>query len=34
MSKQNADFVHLFGFGNAFSTVLSIKHILVVIMIG
>lgn len=34
MSKQNADFAHLFGFGNAFSTVLSIKHILVVIMIG
>jgi len=34
MSKQNADFVHLFGFGDAFSTVLSIKHILVVIMIG
>ena len=34
MSNQNPAFEHLFGFGNAYSTVMSIKHILVICMVG
>ena len=34
MSNRNPAFEHLFGFGNAFSTAMSIKHILVICMIG
>lgn len=34
MTKHSPEFEALFSFGNAYSTVLSIKHILVVIMIG
>ena len=34
MSNQNPEFEHLFGFGNAYSVTLSIKHILVILMIG
>ncbi len=34
MSNQNPEFKHLFGFGNAYSVTLSIKHILVILMIG
>lgn len=34
LSKQNPDFVHLFTFGNSYSAALSVKHILVIIMIG
>ena len=34
MSNRNPDFEHLFGFGNTYSVTLSIKHILVILMIG
>ena len=34
MSNRNPEFERLFGFGNTYSTTLSIKHILVVLMIG
>jgi putative copper export protein len=34
MSNRNPEFEHLFGFGNAYSVTLSIKHILVILMIG
>ena len=34
MSNRNSGFEHLFGFGNAYSVILSIKHILVILMIG
>lgn len=34
MSNRNPEFERLFGFGNAYSATLSIKHILVVLMIG
>jgi len=34
LSKQDPDFVHLFTFGSPFASALSIKHILVIIMIG
>ena len=34
MSNQNPEFEHLFGFGNVYSVTLSIKHILVILMIG
>jgi len=34
MSNQNPEFENLFGFGNAYSVTLSIKHILVILMIG
>ncbi len=34
MSKSSPAFEHLFGFGNAYSVALSIKHILVILMIG
>jgi putative copper export protein len=34
MSKRNPEFEQFIGFGNAFSIVLSIKHILVILMIG
>ena len=33
MSKRSPEFAQLFGFGNAFSIVLSIKHILIILMI-
>ena len=34
ISKRSPEFAQLFGFGNAFSIVLSIKHMLVILMIG
>ena len=34
MSNRNPEFEHLFGFGNTYSVTLSIKHILVILMIG
>lgn len=34
LSKQNPDFVHLFNFSSPYASALSIKHILVIIMIG
>ena len=34
MSNRSSEFVGLFSFGNAYSTILSIKHILVIVMIG
>lgn len=34
MSNQNPEFEHLFDFGNVYSITLSIKHILVILMIG
>jgi len=34
LSKRSAGFDHLFGFGNPYAAALSIKHILVIIMIG
>ncbi len=34
MSNQSSKFERLFGFGNAYSVALSIKHILVILMIG
>jgi len=34
MSQRNPQFQHLFGFGNPFAVVLSVKHILVLMMIG
>lgn len=34
MSNQNPEFEQIFGFGNAYSVTLSIKHILVILMIG
>jgi putative copper export protein len=34
LSNRNPEFDHLFGFGNAYSVTLSIKHILVILMIG
>ncbi|MHB8089029.1 MAG: hypothetical protein ACYDH2_12360 [Anaerolineaceae bacterium] len=34
LSNRNPEFDSLFGFGNAYSVALSIKHILVILMIG
>ncbi len=34
MTHRSSDFEHLFGFGNAYSVALSLKHILVIGMIG
>ena len=34
LSNRNPEFEHLFGFGNMYSVLLSIKHILVLILIG
>ncbi|MHC1739888.1 MAG: CopD family protein [Anaerolineaceae bacterium] len=34
MSNRTPEFEHLFGFDNAYSVALSIKHILVILMIG
>jgi len=34
MINRNPEFEHLFGFGNTYSVTLSIKHILVILMIG
>jgi len=34
MSNRTPEFKHLFGFGNVYSVTLSIKHILVIFMIG
>lgn len=34
MSNRNPEFDHLLGFGNVYSSTLSIKHILVILMIG
>lgn len=34
MSNRNPEFEHLLGFGNVYSITLSIKHILVILMIG
>ena len=34
MSNRNPEFEHLFGFGNVYSVTLSIKHILVMLMVG
>lgn len=34
MTNRSAEFEALFAFGNAYSAVLSIKHILVIVMIG
>ena len=34
MSRKSLEFERLFGFGNPYSVVLSIKHILVILMVG
>lgn len=34
MTHRSSDFEHLFGFGNPYSVALSLKHILVIVMIG
>lgn len=34
LSNRNPEFEHLFGFGNTYSVLLSVKHILVLILIG
>ncbi len=34
MTHRSSEFEHLFGFGNPYSVALSIKHILVILMIG
>ncbi|MBN1147412.1 MAG: hypothetical protein JXA78_09155 [Anaerolineales bacterium] len=34
MTHRSSDFEHLFGFGNLYSVALSLKHILVIVLIG
>lgn len=34
MSNRNPEFEHLFGFDNAYSATLSVKHILIILLIG